>query len=266
MTRLLTAAVAVPLLLLVILKAPAWVFFAVVLSALLIAFWELSSLMRATGWLPLAAGYPSVVLLAGSYYFERLTFLDASLTALLIIGTAVIFSLLPDAGSLAGAMGTVFATFYVGALGGSLLALRVVGPDPAGRRWVIFLLAVVMIGDAGAYYAGSALGRRRLAPKLSPKKTVEGLAGGALSSIATACALQMLWFPAVSLASAAGLGLMLALLGVVGDLFESFLKRSAGVKDASTLIPGHGGVLDRIDSIVFAAPGLLLWLRWMTAL
>ena len=120
----------------------------------------------------------------------------------------------------------------------------------------------MMVGDAGAYYVGRAFGRSPLAPVLSPNKTVEGLGGGIVFSVATAVFLRYAALPRLALATAVGLGLSMALLGVVGDLFESLLKRSAGIKDTSSLLPGHGGVLDRIDSLLFAAPLLFLYVKW----
>ena len=263
MSRLLTAAVAVPLLLAILLLGPDWLFFALALVVALLGYWELGALMKSSGQDLLGAGYLTVLLVTSAFYFEPLTLTHATLASILVIGGAVVFQWSPSRDRLVGAMGTFFATFYVGALMGSIVALRTLDPEPAGRHWVIFLLAVVFVGDAGAFYSGRSLGRHALAPRLSPKKTVEGLVGGIVASIAAAVALAELWFPELQTSAAIGLGLMLGLLGVLGDLFESFLKRSAGVKDTSALIPGHGGILDRIDSVLFAAPALLLCLLWM---
>ena len=264
-----TAAVAVPLLLAIILLGPDWLFFALALVVALLGYGELASLMKSSSGIKgsgqelLGAGYLTVLLVTSAFYFEALTLTHATLLSILVIGGTVVVQWSPSRGRLVGAMGTFFATFYVGALLGSIVALRMLGPEPAGRHSVIFLLAVVFVGDAGAYYAGRSLGRHALAPRLSPKKTVEGLVGGIVASIAVSVALVELWSPELKTANAIGLGLMLSLLGVLGDLFESFLKRSAGVKDTSALIPGHGGVLDRIDSVLFAGPALLLCLLWM---
>jgi len=261
MRRLLTAAVAVPLLLLIILEAPAWAFLALALACALLAYWELSNLTKGLGTALPHTGYPATALLMLSFVTERLAFLDASLLAILIVGCGIVLTETPGKTSAVKAIGTVFATFYIGALLGSLVALRMLGPEPAGRHWVVFLLAIVMLGDAAAFYVGKSVGRHPLAPRLSPKKTIEGLAGNVLGSVLAAVALQRLGFVELSALGAVAVGVGLALLGVCGDLFESFLKRSAGVKDASALIPGHGGMLDRLDSILFAAPGLLLSLR-----
>lgn len=263
MTRLLTAAVAVPVLLYVILWAPAVVLAAVVGLSALLAYWELGGMFGTTDQPFPAAGYVATAVLVASFYVPGLDPGTASLVAVLLLGLSCVLTARPGADAARATLAAVFATFYVGALLGSLVGLRMMTPDDDGRRWVVFLLAVVMVGDAAAFYVGKSLGRRKLAPALSPNKTVEGLLGGVAGSLGTALLLRELWFDPVSLPAAAALGVTLSLLGVCGDLFESFLKRSAGVKDASSLIPGHGGVLDRLDSILFAAPGLYLALRWL---
>ncbi|GMR23118.1 MAG: phosphatidate cytidylyltransferase [Acidobacteriota bacterium] len=263
MRRLVTAAVTVPLLLLVILRGPAWLFLVLALLFGLAGFWELSKMLTRSDKALLPIGYPVTGLLIASFYFQRLPFVHASLIALLLIGFGVVMNQRPDRDNLVAATGTVFATFYVGALLGSLVGLRMVEPDPAGPRWVVFLMTVVFVGDAGAYYVGKSLGKHTLAPRLSPKKTMEGLAGDVVFATAMALVLNELWFPGLPVATVAGLGVMLSLVGVGGDLFESFLKRSADVKDTSSLIPGHGGVLDRVDSVLFAAPALLMCIWWL---
>ncbi len=264
MRRLVTAAVTVPLLLLAILRGPAWLFLVLAVVFALAGFWELSKMLKSSDSdkTLLPVGYVATGLLTASFYFARLPFMHASLIALLLIGFGVVMKRRPEPDNLVAALGTVFATFYVGALLGSLVGLRMVEPDPDGRRWVVFLLTVVFVGDAGAYYVGKSLGKHLLAPQLSPKKTLEGLAGDVVFAMATAMVLNELWFPALPVAAVAALAIVLSLLGVVGDLFESFLKRSANVKDTSSLIPGHGGVLDRVDSVLFAAPALLVCIEW----
>src|SRR5439155_19123548 len=110
------------------------------------------------------------------------------------------------------------------------------------------LMLTVMVSDTEHYYTGRAFGRRPLAAAISPKKTVEGAVGGFLCGALTVAALGAWWLPAMPVAVRVLLGLAIVALGIAGDLFESMLKRSAGVKDSSTLIPGHGGILDRIDA------------------
>jgi phosphatidate cytidylyltransferase len=147
----------------------------------------------------------------------------------------------------------VFGVAYVGGLFsyGSLLRE---GPD--GRQLVYFVALTTWAGDIGAYYVGSRLGRRPLAPRVSPKKTVEGALGGVAATVLIA-ALGSAWvWPRLPVAAAIWVGGLLAVVGMVGDLAESVVKRAAGVKDSGTIIPGHGGILDRLDSVIFCVPAL----------
>jgi phosphatidate cytidylyltransferase len=115
-------------------------------------------------------------------------------------------------------------------------------------------MLTVMVSDTAQYYTGRAFGRRHLAPRISPKKTVAGAVGGFVFGGAVLAVVGAWWLPDAPVALRAALGGTMVALGIAGDLFESMLKRSAGLKDSSTLIPGHGGVLDRIDALLFAAP------------
>ncbi len=262
MSRILTALVAVPLLLLLILKGPPWLFLALALVFALASFWELSRLASKVGWTLFAVGYPLVAFSVAAFYPGFPGFQDTAIAILLVVGLAAVFTREPDRETLGSVVATVFAILYSGALLGTVVGLRMMPPEDLGRLRIVFLLAVTMMGDAGAYYVGRTFGRSPLAPVLSPKKTVEGLGGGIVFSVATAVFLRYTSLPELALATAVGLGLSMALLGVVGDLFESLLKRSAGIKDTSSLLPGHGGVLDRIDSLLFAAPLLFLYTKW----
>jgi phosphatidate cytidylyltransferase len=125
---------------------------------------------------------------------------------------------------------------------------------PNGELLIFFLLLVTWAGDTGAYYAGMSLGRRKLAPVISPNKTVEGLIGGLMLAVLAAVGARLWFLPSFSLADCLATGLLLTGAGVLGDLAESALKRSAGVKDSGSLIPAHGGMLDRLDSLLFTAP------------
>jgi phosphatidate cytidylyltransferase len=123
-------------------------------------------------------------------------------------------------------------------------------------------MLTVFGSDTGQYYAGRLFGRTPLAPIVSPKKTVEGAAGGFVCGVLIMIVVGGRWLPAVSVLVRALLGAVIVALGITGDLFESMLKRSAGVKDSSSLIPGHGGILDRIDALLFAAPVYYVVLRF----
>ena len=152
---------------------------------------------------------------------------------------------------------SLFPILYLGLPIGALAAIRV----SAGREAVLLLLATIMVSDSAQYYGGRWLGKTPLAPEISPKKTVEGALFGLAAGIALMVAVTTPGLDQSTVSQRALLGMAVVGLGIAGDLFESQLKRGAGVKDASGLIPGHGGMLDRIDSLLFAAPGFYLFLR-----
>lgn len=123
-----------------------------------------------------------------------------------------------------------------------------------GKLWIFFVMFLVMASDSLAYFSGMWLGRRKLYPAISPNKSVEGALGGLLGGILAALVVRATVFPALGLGDCLALGAGLGAASQLGDLFESMLKRSFGVKDSGTLIPGHGGLLDRLDSLLFAYP------------
>jgi phosphatidate cytidylyltransferase len=143
---------------------------------------------------------------------------------------------------------TVLGTLYIGFLlpHAALLYGLVDGP-----RWIFFILLVVMSGDSAAYFVGSTLGKKKLYPEISPGKTVEGAIASTAASLVAGAAAGNFLLPAHPWPEMLGLALVSSVLGQVGDLFESWIKRVFGVKDSSGLIPGHGGLLDRMDSLIF---------------
>lgn len=144
-----------------------------------------------------------------------------------------------------------FGVFY---LGGLLAALPLLHRrEPHGSLWVIVALAVTFANDTGAYFVGRALGRHKLAPLVSPGKSVEGAVGGLCAGLGFMFAARATFFPALTALDAALIGGVGGIVGPAGDLMESLLKRSAGVKDSGRLIPGHGGMLDRIDAVLFVS-------------
>jgi phosphatidate cytidylyltransferase len=141
-----------------------------------------------------------------------------------------------------------FGVFYVGGL---LVALPMLHRLPDGSLWVTLAVAVTFANDTGAYFVGRALGRHKLAPTISPGKTVEGAVGGIAASIGLTLIARQTFFPALTLFDALAVGAASGVLGPAGDLLESLIKRAAGAKDSGRLIPGHGGLLDRIDALLF---------------
>lgn len=150
----------------------------------------------------------------------------------------------------------LFAPIYIGAPMGMLVAIH----ERGGWQATLLVIATIVVSDSGQYYSGRRFGRRPLAPSISPKKTVEGAIGGVVLGTAFMVVAGRLVFPEGTVVEWLITAIAIVLLGICGDLFESRLKRSAGMKDSSTLIPGHGGVLDRIDALLFAIPVFYLHL------
>jgi len=133
----------------------------------------------------------------------------------------------------------------------------------SGPRGLFLLMLTVIVSDSMQYYSGRLFGRRPLAPMVSPKKTIEGAIGGFVFGTALFAGVGGWWLPGMPVALRGLVGMTIVALGIAGDLFESMLKRSAGVKDSSALIPGHGGILDRIDALLFAAPVYYVVLKYV---
>jgi phosphatidate cytidylyltransferase len=181
------------------------------------------------------------------------------MAALIVVGAIAVSTGRPGPGVLADAGASMFAPVYIGMPLGALAAVRA---QANGREAVLLLLATIVVSDSAQYYTGRAFGRRPLAPSISPKKTVEGAIGGVMfGTLAMTVGGYYVFQPPIWMLAL--LGAAISLLGIVGDLFESLLKRSAGVKDSSNLIPGHGGVLDRLDSWLFAAPVYYVFVRFL---
>jgi phosphatidate cytidylyltransferase len=175
---------------------------------------------------------------------------------LVVVGYAVAGSVLLRNESLDRAAASAFGLIYVGVPLGMLVLIHRLG----GREAVLLMLFTIVVSDSAQYYTGRMFGRRPLAPAISPKKTIEGAIGGVVIGTAFVVFAGRLVFPMTRAPQLVVVGVVLVLLGIAGDLFESRLKRTAGVKDSSALIPGHGGILDRIDALLFATPAFYLFL------
>ena len=153
---------------------------------------------------------------------------------------------------------TLLGIFYVGWLLSFVLLLRFRGPE-----YVFYLFGVVWLGDAAALVFGQLFGRHQLAPRLSPGKTIEGAVGGLLGSLCGATLVGRWLLGHFTLTQCLAVGCLLAVLGQLGDLSASLVKRSSGVKDSGGLIPGHGGILDKVDGILFGAPALYYYVVYV---
>lgn len=177
--------------------------------------------------------------------------------ALLLVALNVLTSDRSGAPLLADTASAVLAPVYIGLPLGCLVGVHAI----AGKEAVLLLIATVAVSDTAQYYTGRTLGRTPLAPLRSPKKTREGAAGGFIAAPIFLAVAGTYFLPAFPWWWHASVALGIVVTGIIGDLFESMLKRAANIKDSGTLIPGHGGVLDRIDALLFAAPVFYFFLR-----
>lgn len=269
--RELTAAVLIPAVLAVLVAAPPWAWALLVALAATMALLEFYRLIEAAGWIvPKPAGVGLfLAFVAGAHLASLLALVVLTGVTLLALPTLVMFASPRETVLLASSASSVFATLYVALGAGAMVGLRAIGWQP-----VVFLLAIVWAGDSAAYYVGRRWGKRRLAPVVSPKKTWEGLWGQLGAGLAFGAAAALLLFRPASGATAtsggprtlllgAALGLVVSVVAVVGDLLESTFKRSCAVKDSGGLLPGHGGLLDRLDSLLYASPVLLFALAFV---
>lgn len=251
MTRILTAA-ALLALLAGTLWLPPYAFAAVLALFLFVAWGEYAGLAAEAGGAPIRGmGAPMAIACAVSFAAPDPR-TPVVITALTLVAAAVL-------GVVAGARhpglairraaATVAGICWLGLLPGFYVALRY---EDAGVALIVMVFAAVSSGDIAAYYGGKAVGKHPLAPGLSPKKTVEGAIFGLLASGAGAAVVAHYWLPGGTWPRGLAVGIALGVVGQVGDLFESSLKRAADAKDSSRLLPGHGGVLDRLDGLLFA--------------
>jgi len=262
--RVLTSLALIPILYVIVWILPSPYFRGLAALAAVIGLHEFYGMAESRGAKPLSKLGMVLGALIALGAFSGLRGPDTGLSfalvlCLLAVLTARLFSSRPVEGALVDSAITLLGILYVAMLFGFQVAIH---RGSHGKQWLALMYLVIWASDTGAYYVGTAYGRRRLYEKISPKKSVEGLIGGVLASIGVALLCRMWLLPSsLGPAEAAFLGGILAFVGTIGDLVESLLKRSAGVKDSGTLIPGHGGVLDRMDSMLFAAPVLYYYLR-----
>ena len=267
-SRILVAAVLLPVgLLLFYLGGP--VFTAFVALALGLAAWEFGRLFQAAGFQPaIWLGAAGAALLALGRAWDGFASAPWLLTLFVLAAMTTHLVAYERGRDLAGTdfAITLAAGVYLGWLGAYLVSLRSL---PGGFWWLLLVLPAVWLADSGAYFIGRSLGKRRLSPRLSPKKTWEGYLGGVLVGTLGAVGLAALWKVwagpefAITYWQAGLLGLVLSTVTTLGDLGESMIKRQAGMKDSGSLLPGHGGVFDRIDSWLWAAPIGFYFIVWV---
>ncbi len=256
--RALSAVVALPVLAALILWHQPWGFGALVLLVSGLAACECAAIMVAGASGRLRA---TIVALAVAYTLALYVAPGAALIATLgaLVATAAATLLDPGEIPAAGARlgGTVFSVLYIGGLAAPLALLQ---RDAAhGRAWVLLAIGVTFGNDTGAYFGGRGFGKHKLYPKVSPAKTVEGAIGGLVATLLILFVVRATLCPWLSIVDVLAVGLPAAVLGPIGDLCESLMKRAAGVKDSGHLIPGHGGMLDRIDALLFVGAWIYVY-------
>ncbi len=260
--RLYSALLFIPLLYLGIRYSPPWLFSLLISAVTLFALWEFLSLYFS------GTGSISTRVLSCLAAAILLIAMHEGLPHILVVGllgmVAIImagFCISPanTKQRLPGWAVYIFGVLYVGLLLGHYALLRNL---KHGVALVFFVIIVTWLSDTGGFFVGKTLGKYPLAPTLSPKKTVEGLLGGVLFSVIGAIISHFTFVPFFSLGQCVMLGVGLALLGALGDLAESAIKRSVSVKDSGTIIPGHGGVLDRVDSLLFTGPAMYYYVMF----
>jgi phosphatidate cytidylyltransferase len=205
-------------------------------------------------WIERAVGIGLGLILSLIISFGDMKEISPFLVLILLVLAILVMAVSQDLSSTISHLGmALFGILFIGFL---LAYVSLIRNMPNGRTWVLFLIITVWAGDISALLSGSFLGKHKLYPKISPNKTFEGLGGAIVGSIIVALAFSWLFIPNLKMGSCILLVLGLGILGQLGDFTESMLKRSAQVKDSGTLIPGHGGMLDRLDSFLFSAPFL----------
>jgi phosphatidate cytidylyltransferase len=261
MKRILTAVVVLPFLIASILISSLWwVFVLLAAAAMVLGLWEFYLLAKRLKLKPdVGAGY-----LAGAALVTiavqkdpAITVLSSQFVIIALTAGALIAATLrgaPFEQMIASAGATILGVLYVPFLGSHLISLRTSFNPTLSAHLLSFFFLILMGADAGAYYVGRAFGKHKLAPSISPGKTWEGAIGGVVAAVAMAALSHFWFFRELPLKYILPLAVVMTLVGIFGDLAESALKRGAGAKDAANILPGHGGILDRLDSLLFNAP------------
>ena len=269
MKRLLTAVIVLPFLIASILVASLWwVFVLLAVAAMVLGLWEFYALAKRLQLKPDAAtGY-----VAGSDPDHDLSpdLIQRSLLPVLfvvIVFTAVTMIAATLRGApfdkmIASVGATMLGILYIPLLGSHLISIRMGFNPTLSAHLLSFFFLVLMGADAGAYYIGRAFGKHKLAPSISPGKTWEGVVGGIAAALAMGALSHFWFFRELPLKYILPLAVVMTIVGILGDLAESALKRGAGAKDAANLLPGHGGILDRLDSLLFNAPLIYYFARF----
>ncbi len=262
--RILTAAVGLPVLLAIVWAGGYWFAGLVAMVAALAAL-ELARIVRAWGQSPIPLVVAPLAALATMPWTTSDLFYDSAVVAFIagLFAVLAAIALLPNrgrSGSRAAVLPTPAIVLYAGATIFHATGLSVLDE---GRDWIFLLLAITFATDTAAYAIGRTVGKRKLAPTISPRKTWEGAIGGLAGAIVTGVGVSAWLELPVNLPEAVVVSAILGVAGQLGDLYISNLKRAAGLDDTGRILPGHGGILDRVDSILWTSVGMFWW-AWLT--
>jgi len=251
LTRIISSIVSLPILLAIIYFGTPFHFFLLLEFAIFIGLYEFYRMIEKGGlgcykWAGIILG----ILLSAAIF--KGTYINLVIAASVIILFIIrIFEGNTSDNTFSYVSNTIFGIVYVSFLMSYLGVIRASGDN--GRELIFFVLLITWMGDTTAYYGGKGFGKHKLAPAISPKKTVEGAIIGLIGSIVGAIIAKS-WFLDISILNAIAAGILIGVFGQFGDLSESIIKRNLQVKDSGGIIPGHGGILDRVDSLLFSAP------------
>jgi phosphatidate cytidylyltransferase len=264
--RFLTAGVAGPLILLLLYLGPAWGWLLLVLAGTLVGALELYGMTHPGDRIAQTAAALLTVFVP-IVMWQWGTSARALLTLLVLLPFASMFLVLARLGDIQTAALRVaagaFGPLYLGGGLGTLVLLRRDAPEGQGAGLIVLALVLSWLSDTGAYFAGRFLGKHKLYEDVSPKKTIEGAVGGLVFGVLGALLGHFFYLPSLPLRDAVLLAIVAGGLGQAGDLGESLLKRSVGVKDSGGIVPGHGGVLDRVDALLVTSTMTYLYMLWI---
>lgn len=251
--RLIVAAVLLPLIYLYIMYLPPGYFFFLIILISSLALSEFYSMYNVSGILKYTCFFFGALILGVSFFLKDLLLNSIIISLMGIMVVRLLFKRDPVS-SLSDISPPVVGLVYIPVLCSFQMQIRQIGPE-----WIMFLFGTVWASDSMAYYIGKGMGKIKLYKEVSPNKTVEGAAGSFLGGAIGALVLKLTIVRQLTISSAVVIGIMIGIISIIGDLVESMFKRDAGVKDSGVIIPGHGGVLDKIDGVLFAGP-VLYWI------
>jgi phosphatidate cytidylyltransferase len=259
LARVLSGIVAIPIVLGIVVYGSPWLFFALVFLAVMVGCREFFSMISRAGTpgFPLA-GYPLAAALLFCFYFPSNFIPEWGVAAGALIPLAWFLGDRNVEAAVKNMAASLLGVLYVAGLSGYFILIRAL---EGGNHFIVLLFMIVWFGDTAAYYGGRAFGRRPLAPAVSPNKTLEGAAFGLSGSLLAGLVAHYGFLETLPVGHCLIVAGICGMIGQFGDLVESLIKRSTGVKDSGSLIPGHGGVLDRIDSLLFAGPAFYIYYR-----